>query len=383
MCAVPLTWEEIRTRFSSTEKETYILHLGAGYIPHSPLFDFFGRNSVEEDEKMIRREKVLLGLIMPIVLVLMGSRSAQAQCIATGFSLDGINLTAVLINPTTTVTGPVNGAGCNIGVYYSSGKGKIDQAEIYGANYAGVVVNGDNSQVSVNITNSKIHDIGERPLNGTQHGWAIYYRAFSLTGSATGTISDNTISYYQKGGLVANGQGTSVVVTDNDVEGQGPVGYIAQNGIQIGYGADATVTGNTVTGNSYTGTIYASAGILVVGGAFYGICPDGNDCPYTVGTRIMGNVETGNDVGIWLSDAAGDGSAPTTATNIKAVNNTITNDFLTNGSIYQAGVSDEGNNDKIIANRISGNGYNPTVYPGEAFTIDVSTTNRAKVRANK
>ncbi len=97
----------------------------------------------------------------------------------------------------------------------------------------------------------------------------------------------------------------------------------------------------------------------------------------------MGNIGTGNDVGIWLDNAAGDGSAPATATNIKAVNNTLTDDALTNGSIYQAGISDEGNNDKIIANMISGNGYDPSVYPGEAFSIDISSANRAKVEANK
>src|ERR1700722_3411482 len=178
---------------------------------------------------MIRRIRILLGLALLVSLILMGSGAAQAQCIPTGFFLDSINMTAALINPVTTVTGPVNADGCNIGVYYSSGKGQIDQAEIYGANYAGVFVNGDNGQVSVNITNSKIHSIGESPLNGTQHGWAIYYRAFFLTGSATGTISGNTLSFYQKAGIVADGQGTNVVVTDNSIEGQGPVGYIAQN----------------------------------------------------------------------------------------------------------------------------------------------------------
>ncbi len=332
---------------------------------------------------MIRRIRILLGLTALVFLILMGSGSAEAQCIPTGFFLDSINMTAALINPTTTVTGPVNADGCNIGVYYSSRKGQIDQAEIYGSNYAGVLVNGDNGQVSVNITNSKIHNIGESPLNGTQHGWAIYYRAFFLTGSASGTVSGNTLPFYQKAGIVADGQGTNVVVTDNTVEGQGPIGYIAQNGIQVGYGADASVMGNTVTGHSYTGTNAASGGILVLGGALYGTCPDGNDCPYTVGTRIMRNAETGNDVGIWLSNVAADGSAPTTATNIKAINNTLVNDNLTNGVVYQAGISDEGDNDKIIANKISGNGYDPTVYPGEAFTIDVSTTNQAKVRANK
>jgi hypothetical protein len=43
------------------------------------------------------------------------------------------------------------------------------------------------------------------------------------------------------------------------VTGEGAVDYIAQNGIQIGYGAHATVTGNTVTGNAYSGSNLASS----------------------------------------------------------------------------------------------------------------------------
>ena len=58
-----------------------------------------------------------------------------------------------------------------------------------------------------------------------------------------------------------------MTISNNTVTGEGPVDYIAQNGIQLGYGAKATVTGNTVTGNAYTGANGASSGgILVVGG---------------------------------------------------------------------------------------------------------------------
>ena len=324
-------------------------------------------------------------LVFALTILLTPLVAGAATCTQTGFFRDSINMTAAMINPTGTVSGAVDATGCNIGVYFDNGKGKVDKAEIYGANYFGVLVNGDASDVSVDITDSSIHHIGESPLNGSQHGVAIYYRAFFLGGSATGTMSGNTIYHYQKGGIVVNGQGTSAVITDNTVTGEGPVSYIAQNGIQVGYGANGSVMRNTVTGHSYTGSSTASGGIIVVGGAGYGTCPDTLDCPYTVGTRIVGNILTGNDVGIWLSNLAADGSAPATATNIKAVNNTISNCCLTNGYPYQAGVADQGNNDKIINNKISGNGYDPVLYPGTAFAVDadVSFTNRPKVHANK
>jgi hypothetical protein len=80
-----------------------------------------------------------------------------------------------------------------------------------------------------------------------------------------------------------------------------------------------------------------------------------------------------------------DFSAPASATNIKVVNNEISNNAVNNGFIYQAGVSDVGNNDKIIANTITGIGYDPNTIFGAAFAVDAdaSFTNRAKVHANK
>jgi len=94
--------------------------------------------------------------------------------------------------------------------------------------------------------------------------------------------------------------GSNAVVSDNIVTGQGPVPYIAQNGIQFGYGSSGSAMKNTVTGNSYTGTSTDSGGIIVVGGAYYGSCPDGNPCAYTTGVQIVQNKVANNDIGVWL-----------------------------------------------------------------------------------
>lgn len=324
------------------------------------------------------------------LVCLFGTLNLNAQtCTPTGFERDGINLTAAVINPPTTVTGNLDAAGCNIGVYIDSVDATIDHADISGANYYGVVVNGDHGSPSASITNSNIHNIGEAPLNGTQHGVAIYFRSFFLTGSASGTISSNALTDYQKGGIVANGQGVNVAITDNTVTGQGPVTYIAQNGIQIGYSASASIMRNTVTNNAYSGTNNASSGgILVIGGAGYGTCPDGALCPYTVNTRIIQNTLRGNDVGVWLSNADASFGPPASATNIKVVNNVISNQLVSNISgcspgTYQAGISDEGNNDKLNNNSISGLGYaNANDGTCGTFSIDATNANRAKVHAN-
>jgi hypothetical protein len=328
--------------------------------------------------------------MLVLSVVATGSRTrAAATCQTTGFFRDSINMTAALINPSA-VSGPVDATGCNIGVYYGPGAGgTIKNAEIFGANYFGVVANGDAGEVTLNVYNSNIHDIGENPHNGAQHGVGIYVRAFFPTGGVTAWIVGNTISGYQKGGIVANGTGTQATISDNTVTGDGHVNFIAMNGIQVGYGASAAVMRNRVSGNSFIGFPgdgSSSGGIIVVGGAGYGTCPDGNDCPYTVNAKVTDNVLTNNDVGVYFSNLAADFSAPTTATNNKAVNNTITDDQCYNTS-YQTGVSDVGNNDKMIANKISGPGYvgcvtiyNPT---GAAVDADASFTNRPKVHANK
>jgi hypothetical protein len=278
-------------------------------------------------------------------------------CAPTGFVRDGINLTAAQIGGN--VTGNLDAAGCNIGVYYdSTHTGNVTNANISGANYFGVVVNGDVGTVKANVTGTAIHDIGETPLNGSQHGNAIYYRALG-SGTASGTISGNTITHYQKGGITTNGN-VSATITNNTVTGEGAVSYIAQNGIQVGYGAKATVTGNTVSRNAYTGAnLASSAGILVVGGACYSL-------PLTVGLDISKNTLTNNDVGVWLFNAAEDcATAPATKTNNSVKLNTITNAAVTNTTGYsptcgyQAGISDLGTKDLIVNNSISGPGYTP------------------------
>jgi parallel beta-helix repeat protein len=299
------------------------------------------------------------------------ANAATVSCTPTGFYRDGINLTAAQMGGN--VTGTLNaadttdGVPCNIGVYYDSANtGNVTGATIFGANYYGVFV----LKTSVNVTGSNIHDIGEAPLNGAQHGNAIYYASVSSgtppdvdgnitqptcsSGTTTGTISGNTIRRYQKGGIVANCAGTSVTVTNNTVTGQGPVGYIAQNGIQLGYGTKATVSGNTVTDNAYTGAGGASSGgILVVGGTCYSL-------PATVGLTITKNTLTGNDVGVWLFNCG-----TTTKTNNSVKNNTISNAEVTNTTGYnatcgyQAGVADVGHKDLIVNNKISGIGYTP------------------------
>lgn len=194
-----------------------------------------------------------LALLLSLSQSLGASRASAATCTPTGYSRDDHELTAAQIGGTAGDT--LDASGCDIGVYYGPGTaGAVAGAIIHGAKYFGVVANG----ASVDVTDSEIFAIGEAPLNGAQHGVAVYY-----TNGATGDIRGNHVHGYQKGGIVASLAGTHATVVGNTVQGEGPVGYIAQNGIQISFGATGTVTDNIVTGHFYTGPGWSSTGILL------------------------------------------------------------------------------------------------------------------------
>lgn len=299
-----------------------------------------------------------------------GSAGAAVTCTPTGFVRDSINLTAAQINPAK-VTGTVNATGCNIGVYYGPGsKGQVNKAEVFGANYYGIVNDGG----KVDIQNSNVHNIGEVPFNGTQHGVGIYW---AYQSGATGDIGNNTISQYQKGGIVVN-SGTANV-HNNVVTGLGRVNFIAGNGIQMAFGGSGAINNNTVTGNAYTGTNDASsAGILVFGG-------DGD--PVST-PDVHNNTLANNDMGIYYVNCNADCSdVPATPTNGDIHNNTISNDGVTNisgdGSPigYQAGIAEFGNGDSIHNNAISGPGYAP-MDPGTAFVRPIDTSGSVNVKSH-
>lgn len=92
--------------------------------------------------------------------------------------------------------------------------------------------------------------------SGCQEGNGIEVRnaPFDGTHPATKsvTIADNLVTGYQKTGILANGD-VFAVITGNVVVGKGPVPYIAQNGIQVGFGGTGEVEDNDISGNAYTG----------------------------------------------------------------------------------------------------------------------------------
>lgn len=284
-----------------------------------------------------------------------------------------------------TITGPFAPAGCG--------------SETFGV----LALDGATASISDN-TVSTISDTVASNLLGCQHGLAIQFGAYfwsrtdgssaTINDAAHATIAGNTVSGYQKNGITVKGAGTTASITGNHVYGSNrDANYspaIAQNGIEVAEGATAQVRGNYVAGNTYTGPAYASgSGIIIFGGCGLG---------YVVNAHVMDNTLVNNDVGVYDVNYAEDCVNPAPVrTNDKVTNNTITNDAVTNvgafslGSAnytgYQAGVSEQGNNDKIINNDIGGAGYATQQASGGPFVLPVDTvsapTTAPKVHANQ
>jgi len=112
-------------------------------------------------------------------------------------------------------------------------------------------------EASGSITTSAAVHINQG-ASGCQEGNGIEVRNFGSTGTKMVLVDHNMVLDYQKGGIVANGD-VVATVTANTVQGVGPVPYIAQNGIQLGFGATGEVSGNSISDNFYTGCSHKAA----------------------------------------------------------------------------------------------------------------------------
>jgi hypothetical protein len=335
---------------------------------------------------MSRRSFVTVAALAAVVLAAFGAAAGSARaataCTPTGFVRDSINLTAALINPAK-VTGTVNATGCNIGVYYGPGStGQVNKADISGASYYGVVNNGGN----VSVMNSSVHNIGDNPFSGTQHGVGIYWAYGSPN---KGEIGNNAVYAYQKGGIVVNG-GTANV-HGNTVTGLGPISFNAQNGIQMAFGGGGMIHDNTVSGNAYTGGNPSTPGDANVNTDATGILVFGG-CGDPVSTPdVSGNKLSQNDIGIYYVNYNADcTAAPATPTKGNIHDNKLSNSQVTNtlgnldGRGYQAGILEFGNGDEIHNNAISGAGYAPTDSSTEfILPIDIRGSMNVKSHGNK
>jgi hypothetical protein len=280
-------------------------------------------------------------------------------------------------------TGGINATGVDVDMTGLTIQGNWPTTVCYDSLYDVLVGGG----ATLALADSTIEQAGAYPLNGCQGGVGVQV-GFSPTAQiGHASLTGDVIETYQKNGVTIDGSGSTATLSDLTVTGDGPTSMIAQNGIQISYGATGTVSRSTITGNNYTGAgVASSTGVLVLGGC---------GGPSVVNATVSDNKLVNNDVGIFMGNfasAASCAAVSSTPSNDKALSNTISNASGYPGGVasadanvsgdgpsigYQAGIEDCGNHDSLTGNLISGVGYaplgdptNPTP-PAVVLPIDV------------
>ena len=279
----------------------------------------------------------------------------------------GIQIPQSVIEICSARPGGANAIGVGVSIHDITVEGNWPTTVCYDSLY-GILVGGG---AALSLTNSTVAQIGAYPLNGCQGGVGVEVGFAPTDQIGLARLSGDIVETFQKNGVTVDGPGSFGDIVKTAVTGDGPTSAIAQNGIQFSFGATGSVTHSTITGNNYTGTGGASStGILVFGGGG-STCGLGPSSPVVKYATFGGNTLTGNDVGIDLAnlDSTCTKSA-TTPTRDTADGNVIQNGHgypsaaanisgFGAGVGYQAGVSDEGDDDVIGGNAISGAGYAP------------------------
>jgi hypothetical protein len=183
----------------------------------------------------------------------------------SGVTLNDLNVSGALIAPSMPPR--------FIGIYYRNASGAID--------------------------GGSVDYVRNTPLDGIQNGLGVYVQAKGPS-SISVDVKGVTISGYQKNGLTFNGCGCANAqdgqvtgsAVGNALIGAGATPFIAQNGIQVGFGAGPIViTDNSVNGHRYTGDPDngTGSGILLFS---------------TQGNLVTGNQVSANNSGIVMQSGS-------------------------------------------------------------------------------
>ena len=157
----------------------------------------------------------------------------------------------------------------------------------------GVLVAGG---ATLKATDMTIDGAGAFPIDGCQGGVGIQVGMAWTHPVETGhaTLSQDTISNYQKNGITVDGSGSSAKISHVTVTGAGPTPETAQNGIQVSNGASAKIANSHISGNECDHSScgpdafsdYQATGVL-----FYGAGP---------GSKLTNTTLAENDIGAYL-----------------------------------------------------------------------------------
>jgi hypothetical protein len=167
-----------------------------------------------------------LSLIMPNAVVANSTSTASGNPIAAIVLVEGtdkVTLTHLAVDGTNNGLGDC--ATNLVGIYYRNASGTVNDVAVRNIQLAPA-------------------------LFGCQAGLGILVQSGGGHRSKV-DILDSSIHDYQKNGIVASEAGTEVRISGNAVTGIGSTPLIAQNGIQVSFGAKGTVDNNSVINHLY------------------------------------------------------------------------------------------------------------------------------------
>jgi len=152
-----------------------------------------------------------------------------------------------------------------------------------------------------------------------------------------------------------------VTVVKNNVMGAGALSFMAQNGIQLGWGATGQVVKNTVKNHDYTGDDVTATGILVYD---------------SEGVTLVDNKLHNNETGIYLYAEGGSdgnrvvnnriiGTTEWDAIVVVGSKNQVVNNYVKGNGTNEAGIWIEGDRNNVVNNKIDANDIGIWVESGD------------------
>ena len=263
--------------------------------------------------------------------------------IPDGFTLDGQGHTITAEDPPAGhFTGAVvqnGGATAHVTKLVVTTTGLANVCEGGDDRLRGIMFDGASGSITLNT----VADIN-KGASGCQEGNAIEVRNAPFDGTHPNTqyvqVTHNVVEDYQKTGVLANGD-VRVDVTENTISGLSPVPFIAQNGIQLGFGATGNVMRNHVDGNWFTGANWSSSGILMF---------EVNDVSIHHNTVVENQIGVAVEAWCWFAPSAN---------NNKIIHNTLeNNEYGVSVAAYVLGpglsnCDPSADNNKVTNNSIS------------------------------
>ncbi len=171
---------------------------------------------------------------------------------------------------------------------------------------------------NLKLTGANVIGAGPRPINGCQGGVGIQIGMGWTEPVEVGmaTLSNVSVTEYQKNGITVDGAQSKATIKSTTVKGAGETPEIAQNGIQVSFGAKASIASSVISGNECNNAscgadslaYYQSTGVLLYGAAG--------------GTKVSKSTISNNDIGVYYES-----DSPTAPSSPKA---SITSDSLLN-----------------------------------------------------